>query len=133
MKLAAILLSLTLAACATVTPRPTLAGVPIRSDGLAMIDQSTSVGDLVVTPKKVIEDSRCPMLAQCVWAGQVVLSAQINGAGWRETINLKLGEPYRTHGISVVLISVQPDKGSGFVQPASQYLFSFKARQSSDG
>ncbi|MEP7316314.1 MAG: hypothetical protein ABI667_06435 [Sphingomicrobium sp.] len=134
MKLAAIRLPLALpllallASCATATSLPTLEGVPIRSDGLAMIDQPTRVGDLVVTPKMVIEDSRCPSDVQCVWAGRVVLTARLDGAGWRETVDLKSGEPYRTHGISVVLISVQPDKASGAVQPAGQYVFGFEAR-----
>ena len=116
--------ALSLAACTTVP----MGGAPVRSDGLAAIGQSTRVGSLTVTPQSVVEDSRCPINARCVWAGRMVLAARIDGAGWREVANLTLGQPYTTHGTGLALVSAEPGKvaGSPPFPPAS--LFGFERR-----
>ena len=33
----------------------------------------------------VVEDSRCPINARCVWAGRADRAHRVDGAGWRET------------------------------------------------
>lgn len=43
-------------------------------------------GGLVVTPLEVLEDSRCPQNARCVWAGRLRLRVQVEGLGEREVI-----------------------------------------------
>ena len=116
-----IVTALSLAACATVP-------ASVRSDGLAGLGQSTRVGSLVVTPQAVIEDSRCPINARCVWAGRLVLRARIDGAGWRETANLTLSEPYRTHGNGLALVSAEPGKMAGSLPSPPANRFSFEAR-----
>ncbi len=85
-----LLAALALSACATLP-----AAVPVRSDGLAHLHEATRVGSLVVTPRAVIEDSRCPINARCIWAGRLVLKTRIDGAGWRETVDLTLGHRMR--------------------------------------
>lgn len=125
MKAVAILAALALSACATAP----IAGSPIRSDGLATFGQPTRVGNLVVTPIALVEDSRCPVNVRCVWAGQVVVSARIEGTGWRETANLTLGEPFATHGITVALLSAQPDKVAGATVRPRDYVFGFESRR----
>ena len=42
------------------------------------IGQTASVGLVHVTPIQVIEDSRCPINARCVWAGRTRLSVKID-------------------------------------------------------
>ena len=113
--------AIALGACASAT----LNGSPIRSDGLATFGESTRVGAMVVTPQALVEDSRCPINARCVWAGRLVLKTRIAGAGWRETVNLTLGEPYATHGASLALVSAEPGKmaGSAPAPPASRFAF----------
>ena len=91
-----------------------------------MIGQPTRVGALVVTPKALVEDSRCPMNARCVWAGRVVVTARIDGAGWRETANLTLGQPHPTHGTTVTLTSATPEKTTGTTVPPEAYTFGFE-------
>lgn len=124
----AIALPLTLAACATTIAGPVVDSGPIRTDGMARIDEPTRVGAAVITPKRVVEDSRCPINARCVWAGRVILTARIDGPGWRETANLTLGETYRTHGVGIALTSVEPGKMAGAEQPSATYLFGFEPR-----
>ena len=114
--------ALSLAACATVP----MGEAPARSDGLAAIGQSTRVGSLTVTPQSVVEDSRCPINARCVWAGRMVLAARIDGAGWREFANLTLGQPYTTHGTGVALVSAEPGKVAGSPPSPPASLFGFE-------
>ena len=71
----------------------------------------------IFTPQAVVEDSRCPINARCVWAGRLVLSTRIKGAGWRETVKLTLGQPYATHGAGLALVSAEPGKMAGWIAP----------------
>ena len=125
MKRALPLFALALAACTTYANGPIVDGGPVRQDGLAMLGQPTRVGQLVVTPIKVVEDSRCPMNARCVWAGRAIVATRIDGAGWRETANLELGRPYLTHGIGLQLSSVEPGKMAGQETPQRSYIFGY--------
>ena len=86
------------------------------------------VGDLVVTPKKLVEDSRCPMNARCVWAGRVVVTARIVGPGFSDTADLTLGEPFGTNGKMLALVSVQPEKTTQAEIVPRDYRFAFEAR-----
>lgn len=125
MKRAVPLLAFVLSACATYANGPIADGGPIRQDGFAMLGQPTRVGQVVVTPMKVVEDSRCPMNARCVWAGRLVVTTRIDGAGWRETTNMELGRPYITHDVGMQLNSVQPEKMAGEPTPPQAYLFGY--------
>ena len=116
--------AITLSACAT-TP---LAGSSMRDDGLARIDQSTRVGALVVTPLEVVEDSRCPINARCVWAGRLLLKTRVAGTGWHETVTLTLGQPYATHGTGLTLVSAEPGKMAGSPPSPPASLFGFEPR-----
>jgi hypothetical protein len=52
----------------------------VRSDGIARValGETVYVDGPRVTPLAVIEDSRCPIDARCVWAGQVRLKVRID-------------------------------------------------------
>ena len=116
--------TIALSACAT-TP---LAGSSVRGDGFARIDQQTRVGALVVTPLAVVEDSRCPFNARCIWAGRLLLKTRIAGAGWRETVTLTLGQPNATHGAGLALVSAEPGKMAGSPPSPPASLFGFEPR-----
>ena len=113
-----------LGACATMP----INDAPVRTDGLATFGQSTRVGPLVVTPQALVEDSRCPINARCIWAGRLVLKTRINGADWRETVNLTLGQPYAIHGAGVALVSAEPGKMAGSAPSPPARLFGFETR-----
>jgi hypothetical protein len=113
--------ALALSACATLP-----ASAPVRSDGFAHLGEATRVGTLVVTPRAVVEDSRCPINARCVWAGRLVLSTLIVGQGWAETRNLTLGERTPLHGTTIALTSAEPGKMAGAAAPATPLLFGFE-------
>jgi hypothetical protein len=113
--------AIALSACAT-GPR---AGPPIRADGVAALGETTRVGRLALTPQALVEDSRCPINARCVWAGRLVLKARVDGAGWRETIDLTLGQPAAVHGSQLMLVTASPDKVAGTAISSGDYRFGF--------
>lgn len=115
-----------LAAC-TMVPPP--GSTPPQPQGYAVpLGVSVQVGDLVVTPKKLVEDSRCPVNARCVWAGRVVVTTRIVGPGFSDTADLTMGEPYGTHGSMLALVSVRPEKLAGKESAARDYRFTFETR-----
>ncbi|HEV2044352.1 MAG TPA: hypothetical protein VGR05_06700 [Sphingomicrobium sp.] len=124
MKHAFLAVALALSACASALS----SGYPVRTDGLATLGQPTRVGALVVTPQALVEDSRCPINVRCVWAGRLVLKTRIDGAGWRETVDLILGEPHSTHGAGLALVSAEPGKIAGAEPSPPASLFGFEPR-----
>jgi hypothetical protein len=86
------------------------------------------VGSVVATPKKVVEDSRCPENARCVWAGRLVVATRIDGAGWRETADLTLGEPKQVRGVTLALVSGLPETQTERETRAGEYRFVYEAR-----
>lgn len=125
MKALSILLApMALAACTVVPPAQS---IPPQPQGYAVpLGVAVRVGDLVVSPRKLVEDSRCPMNARCVSAGRVVVTTRITGPGFSDTADLTLGEPYGTHGKMLSLTSVRPDKTTqGEIAPG-EYRFSYE-------
>jgi hypothetical protein len=109
---------LLLTACTTAT-------MP-QSDGSDVaLGQEAMVDGPVVKPIAVLEDSRCPMNARCVWAGRVRLKMLwIRGQGNQE-FELTLDEPKPLADGSIKLTSVRPDKRTDVVLKPADYRFSF--------
>ena len=121
-KLIALPLALLLGACAgTALPEPIAEGMP------AAIGETVQVGPLIATPRAVLEDSRCPYNARCVWAGRLVVSTRLDGDGWSETVPLTLGEPYAVQGTTVTLVSGRPELYAERRTPKNEYRFIFEA------
>ncbi|HXH00480.1 MAG TPA: hypothetical protein VNI79_08745 [Sphingomicrobium sp.] len=112
-----LLATFALVACATV---PVVVDSPTA--GLGKI---ATVGTLRVRPMQIVEDSRCPINARCVWAGRLVLRAEARGASGREVRDLTLGEPITIQGTSLALVSVEPAKMAGTVGKPIPYRFTF--------
>ena len=116
---------LLVSAC-TIVPDPV--SIPPAPEGAAVaLGQSVRVGDLSVTPLKVVEDSRCPINARCVWAGRLIVSTRIDGAGWRDTADIQLGETFGTHGRVIALASGEPGKTIDRETRAEEYRFTYEA------
>lgn len=86
-----------------------------HSDGITRIriDQTATVDGPRVTPLKLIEDSRCPKGAQCVWAGRVRVTVRIDLGQRNELRDLTLGEPQQVADGTLTLVEVLPEKNAG--------------------
>lgn len=117
-----------LAACAVIPDAPNVDGTPRTELTPVGLGQPVRVGDLVVTPKRVVEDSRCPINARCVWAGRLIVETRVDGAGWRDTTDVTLGETYATHGKVIALVSGEPSKMTGAEPAPAEYRFVYEPR-----
>lgn len=126
--LACALAPLTLSACAII-PDGQHAGATPATEGSAVgLSQPVRVGDLTVTPVKVVEDSRCPINARCIWAGRLVVETRIDGAGWRDTADITLGETFGTHERVIALTSGEPGKTTQTEIEPADYRFTYELR-----
>ncbi|WP_379487672.1 hypothetical protein [Novosphingobium soli] len=93
----------------------------------AALGQTVRVEGPLVTPLEVLEDSRCPMNARCVWAGQVRLRVRIE-SGRGGVLELTSGKPATVADGTLELVDVRPDKmaGSGNAVDPSAYRFGLR-------
>ncbi len=123
-RLAAAILTaaLTLSACAT-TRNP----VPLPDATNVALGQRAYADGPIVQPVAVLEDSRCPMNARCIWAGRVrVQMLWIRGNGEQRPFEVTLGEPTPLADGSITLESVRPDKMTKVELKPADYRFSFR-------
>ncbi|MCW1431139.1 hypothetical protein [Novosphingobium sp. JCM 18896] len=125
MRTAALLLA-PLALAASLATGSAGAAPPASDRALARIGETVRVHGVRVTPLRVIEDSRCPQNARCVWAGRVRISARIAGV----VRELTLGEPFAVRGGGVQLSAVVPERTTlqGTIPPRA-YRFGFEFRR----
>jgi hypothetical protein len=112
--------SVALAGCAATAANP-----PQPPSGPARLGQTVYVDGPRVTPLKVIEDSRCPMNARCVWAGRVVVRVKVQGGAWQRTIDLTMGEAVQVADGGLTLTSVTPDRRTDTGIKPGDYRFGF--------
>jgi hypothetical protein len=108
-----------LAACASL-PSGAVAG---PSAGLG---ETATVGTLRIRPLSVVEDSRCPINARCIWAGRMILRAEIRSRGRAVTRDLTLGEPIAYEGGRLSLSAAEPGRTAGRPTATNAYLFTFQ-------
>ncbi|MYL97017.1 hypothetical protein GR702_04400 [Novosphingobium sp. FGD1] len=112
------------------SPEPLPRAAPDQAPSLtyARLGESVTVDGPRVTPLQVLEDSRCPMNARCVWAGQVRLKVRID-SGTGGVVELTTGKPAMVADGTLELVEVRPEKmagtGNGAVRPAD-YRFGLR-------
>ena len=87
----------------------------------------TQAGPVKVRADRLIEDSRCPMNARCVWAGRVIVAATVRDRGRTRTVRLTLGEPADVLGRRLTLAAVSPERVAGQAR-APRYRVAFELR-----
>ena len=120
MKVAALLIAVALGGCATVSPA--------EPGPTASLGELAYTNGLRVRPLEVVEDSRCPVLVRCVWAGRVRVMTLIELRGGSEELRttLTLGEPLPVADGSLTLVAVEPQKAApGEIKP-DDYRFTFR-------
>jgi len=119
--------ALPLSACAVVPNSPIVdSSYEVAQQGSTVgLLRPVQLGRVVVTPMRVTEDSRCPVDVQCVQAGRVVVETRIDGAGWRQTQPLVVGEPHTVRGVTVTLAEVTPARRTDTRITSADYRFRF--------
>ena len=118
-----LLAALALSGCAT----PPINEGPIPRDGeMVRLGQAARAGPLVVTPRAVIEDSRCPANVQCVWAGRIVVRTDVSAGMARDVLDLELGRPTPVGGGELMMTSAEPGKFAGTATDPRAYRFIFR-------
>ena len=117
MKAALPLFALALAACATVPPA--------SAGPTAALGQQAYVDGLRVRPLAVIEDSRCPMNVQCVWAGRIIVRSEVTGGSWQQVRDLELGKPIQIADGQLTLVAAEPGTMAGVKTNPQAYRFTY--------
>lgn len=111
-----------LSACAKTRDQTPLAD----ASNVALGQQAYADGP-IIQPIAVLEDSRCPMNARCIWAGRVrVKMLWIRGNGEKQPFEATLGEATPIADGSITLESVRPDKMTNVELKPADYRFSFR-------
>lgn len=137
---ALIVAALVLGACASpagggATPLPQHIQVDLdqraealRADGVVAVGLNQTAdlgGGLRVRPLEVLEDSRCPQNARCVWAGRLRLRVNVEGVGDREIAD-DAGALQTPRG-SFELVAVSPGPWTDWPEGAKPpYRFGFR-------
>jgi hypothetical protein len=99
----------------------------LAPEGTAVpLGTAVQVGDLTAKPLQVIEDSRCPENARCVWAGRLLVRTNLASAEGSETAVLTLGVPHVTYGATITLVGGRPKKQANRATAAATYRFTFR-------
>ena len=83
------------------------------------------VDGLRVRPLAIVEDSRCPINAVCVWAGRLVVRAEVSGGNWRETRDFELRQPQPIADGQLTLVEAAPSKMADQPIDPRDYRFTF--------
>ena len=101
---------------------------PPAQDGIARagLNQRVYVDGPQATPLAVLEDSRCPVDVQCVWAGRVRLAIRVHlGSGDRD-MEITSGVSLPVADGTLELVEVTPARRSGADIRPADYRFGFR-------
>lgn len=120
---------LALAACAT-APAPMMPPPPPSSSATATVGfgAQAMLNGLSITPLELVEDSRCPINARCIWAGRLILRTGFSASGPRETRDFTLGTAQAVPGGTLTLVAAEPAKLAGAPgnPPANRFTFELR-------
>ncbi len=102
------------------TPNPS-----VREEGLKIGEPSELEG-VTITVTEVVEDSRCPLGVECIWAGRVVVKVNLSKPSGNFTENVELGQSLTIDTEEVQFVSVAPHPRAGEVIAPSDYRFGFE-------
>ena len=94
-------------------------------EGPVRLGQVAYVNGPQVRVTQVIEDSRCPVDAQCVWAGRLIVRATVLGGALARQLDLTLGIPVTVADGSLTLVEAIPQRISKVRSKPLPYRFTF--------
>lgn len=107
---------------ATSTPVASAALVRVET----RIDQGAAALDVTVTPRELLEDSRCPIGVQCIWAGRVRVAVDISSGLGTAHETYEIGTMITTEAEAITLVEVAPAPRADTELKPSDYTFIFE-------
>lgn len=92
------------------------------------LDQRFEEKDIAITPLSIVENSVCPVDAQCVWAGRLILRVGLISANEQIEHELTLGEPVTFDQAQVSLTNFAPPNRTDSTTDPADYRFYFTVR-----
>jgi hypothetical protein len=101
---------------------------PVTEDGSTEVrlGQRANLGGPRVTALRVLEDSRCPMEARCVWAGRVRLEVRIELGSGTTVREVASDQPLQIADGQLELVGTMPPKSTQRTIAPQDYRFSLK-------
>ncbi len=100
-----------------------------ESQNFGNIGQTISISGVSITPIQVVQDSRCALDVQCIWAGTVQLRVKLEREGGTQEAVLTLGTPITFAGKRVELTKVDPAPRSKQTILPAGYIFYFSVTE----
>jgi hypothetical protein len=95
--------------------------------GKVKVGQTVSINGLSITVNKIIQDSRCAIDVQCIWAGSVTAEVTLENGSDKENKNIESGkEAISFKSFSISLEEVSPGKSSSHSISSEEYDLTFK-------
>lgn len=94
------------------------------------VQNPITIGDVTMLPLSIIEDSRCPQGAMCIWAGRFILKTKITKGSTSVEANLELGQEEKVLGSNITLTEAEPSPDMRNQNKTSfgDYKFTFEVK-----
>jgi hypothetical protein len=79
------------------------------ADPWTRLGEATRAGPVILRPDRLVEDSRCPMNARCVWAGRVVVEATLWVDGKLSTAQIASDRAIPAAGGTLSMDAIRPE------------------------
>ncbi len=89
------------------------------------LGKAISYNSILITPLRVVGDSRCPLDVQCIQAGTVTLTVRLQQDANVEEADLTLGKAKSFGGKRITLTNVSPAPYSKKTISDADYVFTF--------
>lgn len=122
--------AIALSACATANDRRDIPGCT-QMECVHIAEAQQVWEGFSVTPMAVLEDSRCPIEAECFWAGRLRVKVQLEIGHERINAEIASDDPMPIHGGVLTLAEIAPDPSTQW-SPLKPEDYSFGFRFSPD-
>ena len=95
----------------------------------AELDERVAVLGAFITPLEVLEDSRCPSGAECIWEGTVRLSVRVESGLGTASMDIESNNPVTTETEEIELIGVLPTAILNAEILDEEYSFTFLVKK----
>ncbi len=101
-------------------------GENLHESTTVSIGQSASISGIRLIPLKVLSDSRCPANVNCIWAGEIKVSVQLEKNNIAQQVEFSLEKNIQFEGVTLKLVNAKPEQLTGTTIKEGEYIFTFE-------